>query len=66
MRIAGVLSILKSYFKHKGMETLVIQLLNFIVPLAPLFAELGVDIITEVLPALLQSYGVEPEQVTDL
>jgi hypothetical protein len=40
------------------LETAVAQMLNLVLPLVPLFTSLGIDFVTDIAPALLDSYGI--------
>lgn len=55
---AELVGLLIDYLKQKGLQTALIQSLNFIVPVAPIIAELGIDFLVDIAPMLLESYGV--------
>jgi hypothetical protein len=57
----GFLKLLSRYIKVKGVETGVIQLLNLFIPLLPLVAELGFDMVTDVMVPLLKTYNIDED-----
>jgi hypothetical protein len=58
---SGIVNFLQRYIKAKGIESAVLQLLNLVVPLAPLLLEGGYDIMTDILIPLLKTNGIDSD-----
>lgn len=56
-----ILGLITEYIKTKGIETSVIQLSNLIIPLAPLLTEVLGEGAKEILPMVLDMYGLAKE-----